>query len=166
MYVCDKACGRLLVCQSKEETFYLVLTDMPTGRGRKGGKGPHTKKKGASVQTRTSLAKLGLASSSRVGSELRMPSHPPPLWVQAVLPPYPSSSYCVLSPEMWVSAMVVDRSITNLCNLRIICVSATRSGESFLLLVVQLHRQDLVTFTTTVIFRVFRLSAPTSHLTC
>ena len=119
-YVCDKACGNwnsLSICshtvavaevngelfkfvawfvkaKKKPSVTKLVLTGMPEGRGRKGGKRPQTKKKGPAMQTRTSIAELsGVTvsdttremgttsnrSSASEGGNLKMPSHPPPL---------------------------------------------------------------------------------------
>ena len=80
-YTCDKACGNwnsLSICshtvavaeingelskfvawfvkaKKKPSVSKLVLTGMPKGRGRKGGKQPQSKKKELAVQTRTSI---------------------------------------------------------------------------------------------------------------
>ena len=120
-YVCDKACGNwnsLSMCshtvavaevngelskfvawfvkaKKKASVSKLVLTGMPEGRGRKGGKRPQSKKKGLAMQTRTSIENIaGVSTSHTTGamgasstlrsstsgvSNLREPSHPPPL---------------------------------------------------------------------------------------
>ena len=120
-YVRDKACGNwnsLSMCshtvavaevngelskfvawfvkaKKKASVSKLVLTGMPEGRGRKGGKRPQSKNKGLAVQTRTSIDNIaGVSTSHTTGamgasstlrsstlgvSNLGMPSHPPPL---------------------------------------------------------------------------------------
>ena len=130
-YVCDKACGNwnsLSICSHtvavselngelfKFVTWFvkakknpsvtkLVLTGMPEGRGRKGGKRPQPKKKALAVQTRTSIAELSgvtvtdatsSRSSASRGANLRMPSHPPPLVHVTPRSPSPISEPFVL----------------------------------------------------------------------
>jgi hypothetical protein len=131
-YTCDKACGNwnsLSICshtvavaemngdlskfvswfvkaKKKPSVSKLVLTGMPKGRGRKGGKQPQSKKKVPAVQTRTSIDDIaGIRVSHAAGAvgainkrrsctsgvgNLRMPSHPPPLVHFTPLSPSPT----------------------------------------------------------------------------
>ena len=87
-----------MVCESEEKTLHLEvgLTDMPSRRTRKKRWQKTMQKKESSIQTRTFLAELGLAASSGVGSELRMPSYPPPLVHVSSSCPFPLSEPFVL----------------------------------------------------------------------
>ena len=80
--------------KKKPSITKLILTGMPEGRGKKGGKSVKQKKKNQPTESRTSIAVLsGVASCTStqgqlepllqqvtaVSSSLQLPSHPPPL---------------------------------------------------------------------------------------
>ena len=109
-YVCDKACGNwnslnlcshtvavaetngelrnfvswLTKAKKKPSVTKLVVTGMPSGRGRKGGKTTQHKKKVLPITSRTPIVSLasgttpGVSTSSQSSSS-SMPVHPPPL---------------------------------------------------------------------------------------
>lgn len=160
-----------MVCESEEKPSILKLVPqicLHAEWGRKVAK-DHVQKKASSIQTRTFLAELGLAASSgvTVGSELRMPSYPPPLVHVSPSCPFSLSKPLIRTVfYWWVSAMAADRNITNLFNLRMTCVSATRSGENFPPGCTTVQTRFGNVYYHCNIPCIQGVSAPTSHLTC
>ena len=134
-YICDKACGNwnsLSICshtvaiaetngelpkfvswfikaKKKPSVTKLVVTGMPTGRGRKGGKTTQYKKKALPTTSRTLVSlpcgtTTGVSNPSRPSSN-SMPIHPPPLIHFTPQSPSPISEpflICFISGNMSV----------------------------------------------------------------